>query len=126
KGFHTIYTELTPQPESGEDGFQKDVVAKLHKLAPLANFSDLRPILTRMRMVKSPGEIGLIRKAAEASIEAHLAAMKAVRPGVWEYEIASLMEYEFGRRGSEWPAYPPIVGSGFYSTVLHYDQDDQR
>jgi Xaa-Pro aminopeptidase len=126
KGFHTIYTELTPQPESGEDGFQKDMVAKLHKLAPLANFSDLRPILTRMRMVKSPGEIGLIRKATEASIEAHLAAMKAVRPGVWEYEIASLMEYEFGRRGSEWPAYPPIVGSGFYSTVLHYDQNDNR
>jgi Xaa-Pro aminopeptidase len=36
------------------------------------------------------------------------------------------MEYEFRRRGCEWPAYPPIVGSGFFSTVLHYDADDQQ
>ncbi len=123
KTFPKIYTELTPQPESGEDYFQAEMLSKLRKLAPLASLADLRPILTRMRMVKSPGEIDLIRKAADASIEAHLAAMKAVRPGVWEYQIAALMKYEFERRGCEWPAYPPIVGSGFYSTVLHYDQN---
>jgi Xaa-Pro aminopeptidase len=79
-----------------------------------------------MRAVKSPGEIALIRKAADASIEAHLAAMKTVRPGMWEYEVAARMQYEFQRRGCEWPAYPPIVGSAFYSTVLHYDQNDHQ
>ncbi len=126
KTFPKIYTELTPQPESGEDCFQKDMVAKLRKLAPLATLSDLRPRLTAMRMMKSPGEIALIRKAVEASVEAHLAAMKAVRPGVWEYQTAALMKYEFERRGCERPAYPPIVGSGFYSTVLHYDQDAKQ
>jgi Xaa-Pro aminopeptidase len=102
------------------------MVANLRKIAPLATLGDLRAVLTRLRMVKSPGEIALIRKATEASIDAHLAAMKAVRPGVWEYEIAALMKYEFERRGCEWPAYPPIVGSGFFSTVLHYDQDDRQ
>lgn len=126
KTFPKIYTEATPQPESGEDCFQKAMVEKLRSLAPLATIADLRPLLTRMRAVKSPTEIALIRKAAEASVDAQLAAMKAVRPGVWEYQIASLMEYEFGRRGCEWPSYPPIVGSGFYSTVLHYDQDSQQ
>jgi Xaa-Pro aminopeptidase len=126
KTFPKIYTELTAQPESGEDGFQAKMVANLRKIAPLATLGDLRAVLTRLRMVKSPGEIALIRKATEASIDAHLAAMKAVRPGVWEYEIAALMKYEFERRGCEWPAYPPIVGSGFFSTVLHYDQDDRQ
>jgi Xaa-Pro aminopeptidase len=126
KTFPRIYTEATPQPESGEDCFQKDEVAKLRDLAPLATLADLRPMLTRMRAVKSPTEIALIRKAAEASVDAHLAAMKAVRPGAWEYQIAALMKYEYERRGSEWPSYPPIVGSGFYSTVLHYDQDSQQ
>ena len=126
KAFPKIYTELTPQPESGEEWFQKDAVAKLHKLAPLANFADLRPLVTRMREVKSPSEIALIRKAVEASMDAHFAAMKAVKPGVWEYEIAALMKYEFERRGCEWPSYPPIVGSGFFSTVLHYDADDRQ
>jgi Xaa-Pro aminopeptidase len=123
KGFSKIYTELTPQPESGEDYFQAEKVGKIHELAPLATLADLRPELLRMRVVKAAGEIALIRKAAEASIDAHLAAMKALKPGMWEYEIAALMKYEFERRGCEWPAYPPIVGSGFFSTVLHYDQD---
>ncbi|MBZ5670208.1 MAG: aminopeptidase P N-terminal domain-containing protein [Acidobacteriia bacterium] len=123
KGFSKIYTELTPQPESGEDYFQVEMVGKIHKLAPLATPADLRPELLRMRVVKTGGEIALIRKAADASIDAHLAAMKALKPGMWEYEIAALMKYEFERRGCEWPAYPPIVGSGFFSTVLHYDED---
>lgn len=126
KKFPKIYTELTPQPESGEDCFEQQTLSKLRKLAPLAAFADLRPLLTRMRAVKSPAEIALIRKAADASMEAHLAAFKTVRPGAWEYEVAARMQYEFERRGCEWPSYPPIVGSGFLSTVLHYDQDDHQ
>jgi Xaa-Pro aminopeptidase len=122
--FPKIYTELTPQPESGEDTFIKEMGAKLRQQAPYATFDDIRKPVTQMRMVKSAAEIALIRKAVDASVDAHLAAMKAVRPGVWEYEISALMNYEYGRRGCEWPAYPPIVGSGFSSTVLHYDRDD--
>jgi len=126
KSFPKIYTELTPQPESGEDYFQAEIVSKLRKMAPLASLADVRSHVERQRAVKSPGELALIRKAVDASVEAHLAAMKTVRPGLWEYETAARMEYEFRRRGCEWPAYPPIVGSGFFSTVLHYDADDQQ
>jgi Xaa-Pro aminopeptidase len=126
KTFSKIYTELTPQPESGEGYFQAEVVSKLRKMAPLANLADIRPHVELQRAVKTPGELALIRKAVDASIEGHLAAMKTVRPGVWEYETAARMEFEFRRRGCEWPAYPPIVGSGFFSTVLHYDADDHQ
>jgi Xaa-Pro aminopeptidase len=126
KAFPKIYTELTPQPESGEDYFQAEVVSKLRKMAPLAILADVRLHVERQRAVKSAGELALLRKAVDASIEGQLAAMKTVRPGVWEYETAARMEYEFRRRGCEWPAYPPIVGSGFFSTVLHYDADDQQ
>jgi Xaa-Pro aminopeptidase len=126
KHFPKIYTEMTPQPESGEDCFEAGMLENLKKLAPQATFADLRLQIQKLRVIKSPGEIALIRKAVDASIEAHLAAMKAVHPGVWEYEIAALMKYEFERRGCEWPSYPPIVGSGFYSTVLHYDADSHQ
>ena len=40
-----------------------------------------------------------------------------------EHEIAALMQYEWGKRGCERPAYAPIVGSGYYSTVLHYSEN---
>ncbi|MBV9609770.1 MAG: M24 family metallopeptidase, partial [Acidobacteria bacterium] len=53
----------------------------------------------------------------------HLAAMRALRPGMNEREVAALMHYEFERRGCERPAYEPIVGAGFNSTILHYDSD---
>lgn len=126
KRFHKIYTELTPQPESGEECFEKDEVANLHQLAPTATLADLRPRVTRMRMVKSPGEIALIRKAVHASVDAQLAAMKAVHPSMWEYQAAALIKYTFENEGCEWPSYPPIVGSGFNSTVLHYDDDSSQ
>jgi Xaa-Pro aminopeptidase len=126
KKFHKVYTELTPQPESGEDCFLQQTLSKLHNLAPMATFADLRLLLTRMRSVKSPAEIALIRKAVDASVDAQMTAFQTVRPGVEEYEVAARMQYEFQRRGCEWPAYPPIVGSGFYSTVLHYDRDNHQ
>src|SRR5206468_4013385 len=67
-----------------------------------------------------------IRKAVDNSVEAHLSAMKAARPGMSEYELGALLKFEWERRGSEWASYPPIVGSGFYSTVLHYDVNERR
>jgi Xaa-Pro aminopeptidase len=91
------------------------------------NFSvhsrDVRPLVASLRVIKDAGEIELIRKATDASVEAHLAAWKAMKPGTGERQIAALMQYEFERRGCERPAYGPIVGAGFNSTVLHYDED---
>ena len=48
-----------------------------------------------------------------------------MKPGISEREIAALMQYEWGKRGCERPSYASIVGSGFYSTVLHYSEDSQ-
>ena len=126
KRFNRIYTEMTPQPESGEDCFIQERQGRIKKLAPLATLHDFRGHLTRMRMIKSPGEIALLRKATDASVEAHLAALKVTKAGVWEYEVAARMMYEFQRLGCEWPGYPPIVGSGFFSTVLHYGQNSKQ
>jgi Xaa-Pro aminopeptidase len=86
-------------------------------------FRDAKPLLARQRMVKDAGELALITRAVEASEAAHRAAIKAIHPGITEREISALMQYEFGKRGCERPAYAPIVGSGFDSTVLHYSVD---
>jgi Xaa-Pro aminopeptidase len=67
----------------------------------------------------------LLRKAVDASVAAHFAAFHSVKPEIGEREISSLMQYEWGKRGCERPAYAPIVGSGYYSTVLHYSDDDK-
>jgi Xaa-Pro aminopeptidase len=89
------------------------------------SFRDAKPLIARLRMTKDAGELQLITHASEASEAAHRAALKAIHPGVTEREISALMQYEFGKRGCERPAYAPIVGSGFYSTVLHYSADSK-
>ncbi len=86
-------------------------------------FQDVNPLLSSLRTVKDAGEIALLRKAVDASVAAHFAAMKAVKPNVTEFEISGLMQYEWTRRGCERPSYSPIVGSGHNSTVLHYSED---
>jgi len=85
---------------------------------------DADPLIAQLRMRKDAGEIELIRKATQASMAAHVAAMKAMKPGTGERQIAALMQYEFSKRGCERPAYAPIVGAGYNSTVLHYSDDD--
>src|SRR5450432_191083 len=75
-------------------------------------------------MIKDDGEVELTRKAVNASIAAQLAAIRAIKPGMTEREISALLQYEWGKRGCERPAYAPIVGSGLNSTVLHYSDDD--
>ncbi|MBV9183891.1 MAG: aminopeptidase P N-terminal domain-containing protein [Acidobacteria bacterium] len=87
------------------------------------SYADIRPLLSRLRTVKDAGEIELIRKAVNASIAAQLSAIRAIRAGITERELAALLGYEWGRRGCERPAYAPIVGSGFRSTILHYSSD---
>jgi Xaa-Pro aminopeptidase len=99
-------------------------LAFLKRINAYLFFQDVKPMLSSLRTAKDAGEIALIRKAVDASVAAHFAASKAVKPNVNEHEISALMQYEWSKRGCERVAYAPIVGSGFYSTVLHYSDDD--
>ncbi|MBI3089397.1 MAG: aminopeptidase P N-terminal domain-containing protein [Candidatus Tectomicrobia bacterium] len=77
-----------------------------------------------MRLFKSAAEVELMRRAAAVSMEAHRVVMRAVRPGMREYELEALMEYQFRSRGATGAGYPSIVGSGANATVLHYVRND--
>lgn len=91
---------------------------------PIPSTSDLATLTLPLRTVKSAGEIALLKKAADASIAAHLAEMHAVHPGVPERTIDGLIDYKLKENGCERPSYPSIVGSGINSTVLHYSAND--
>jgi Xaa-Pro aminopeptidase len=118
----TVYSDLGENAQSSPSTGPLDWLRRGNSF-PAAGFRDAKPLLARLRMVKDGGELRLITRAVEASEAAHLSALKVIRPGITEREISALMQYEFGKRGCERPAYAPIVGSGFYSTVLHYSLD---
>ena len=87
---------------------------------------DLLPTLASLRVVKDSDEIRRLTRAVEISTDGHVAAMKFMKPGVFEYEIESVAEQTFRRLGAERVGYPSIVGSGFNGTVLHYDDNRRR
>ncbi len=99
---------------------------RLLALAPLHEQRSAAALLAPMRMIKSPAEIELLSKAAEASVAAHLAAWKRIRPGLYEYQIAAAMVDTYQELGCERSAYAPIVGSGPNSTILHYMANRRR
>lgn len=87
-----------------------------------AEYVSLEHLLHEMRLIKGRPEIELMRRAANISVEAHRQAMVMCRPGLYEYEIEAEFQAIFRRHGG-WPAYPPIVGGGANSCILHYIQN---
>jgi Xaa-Pro aminopeptidase len=119
-----IYTDI---PTAGDDSNSTQPLAwlKTANAFPVGtSYADIRPLLGSLRTIKDAGEVDLVRKATNASIAAQFAAIRAIKPGMTERELSSLLQYEWGKRGCERPAYSPIVGSGLNSTVLHYSDDD--
>ncbi|MCS6989207.1 MAG: aminopeptidase P N-terminal domain-containing protein [Chloroherpetonaceae bacterium] len=84
------------------------------------------PLLGQMRQIKHPIEIDLIQKATDATIAAHLEAIKSCEPNMREYELAAVAEYVFKKKGCEYVAYPSIVGAGENSVILHYNSTRKK
>ncbi len=119
-------TVWTPLPSLGPDDPLPpglELLARLRDRLPTFAVRDARPHLDRMRLVKGPGEIALIRRAVAATVAGHRAAAAAIAPGVREKAVEGAAFAAMTAAGAEGVAFPSIVGSGFAATVLHYDQN---
>ena len=86
---------------------------------------DVTAPTAQLRMVKDASELGMIRKASEASIVGQRAMMRAMKPGVTERAIAGKMTAAWMENGCERASYAAIVGSGINSTTLHYAENSR-
>jgi Xaa-Pro aminopeptidase len=126
KTYANIFTILPYEKENGGYPHEKAVADWLQLVAPQAKLKDIRGQIEAARRIKSLGEINFLRTAVDLSDEAHIAAMKMMRPGVWEYQIAAKMAYVHTVGGADSEGYAPIVGAGPNSTALHYDKLDRK
>ena len=88
--------------------------------------NDLHDTLARMREVKEPEEIKLMRRAIEHTAAGHARILEVLRPGMREFELKDAVEDAFRRSGSRHLAYDSIVGSGPNGAILHYPKDERR
>lgn len=102
-----------------EARFVRDCMARY----PLHRYHRLARILHRVRAVKSPGEVEMIRRACGLTRDGFARVARFVRPGVNECQIEAEFAHEFISHGGQF-AYSPIIAAGENACALHYIRND--
>jgi Xaa-Pro aminopeptidase len=92
---------------------------------PQVEVRDCSPMIWDLRIIKSPAEIEVLRKAGRIAVKAHNEMIRATRPGMYEYELAALYEYLVKKEGAQDLAYYMIICSGENHPYLHYYEHDR-
>jgi Xaa-Pro aminopeptidase len=125
KGAMKLYTIA---PRGARNGYMReyDFVQQARKELPGVEVVSVANIVGEMRRIKSAPEVALLQKAIDITGEAQRDIAQSLRPGMYEYEVQAILEAAFTRNGSERPGFPSIVGSGLYSTILHYSENHKK
>ena len=121
-----VYYAMGAQPE-----FDKRVMGWVNQVRERVRagahtpgeFLALDHILNEMRLFKSRAEISALKKASRITASAHIRAMKACRPNLFEYQLEAEIVHEFTSKGALSPAYKSIVGGGENACILHYTEN---
>lgn len=88
-------------------------------ILPQAHVVPATPIVSQLRMLKDPAEIECLKAAGKVADAGMSAAMRALRPGVREIEIAGEAELVMRKAGAEGWASATYVASGWRSAMAH-------
>jgi Xaa-Pro aminopeptidase len=99
-------------------------VRRLKTAYPPHTIIDPTIITGEMRLHKSTEEAELMQAAATIAADAHILAMKKVKPGMNEGQVEALMEAYMKDKGASGVAYNSIVGGGANATILHYVENN--
>jgi len=99
-------------------------VRRLKTAYPPHTIVDPTPVIGDMRLHKTEEEAGLMQRAADIAAEAHVLAMRKVKPGMNESQVEALMESYMRDKGASGVAYNSIVGGGDNATILHYVENN--
>jgi Xaa-Pro aminopeptidase len=142
----TIYTPMRPEvlgessasdpralanatkndPWDGRMSREEQFIQKLRAIATQSEIKDLDPILDRLREIKSPREIGLIREATRMTGLAIMEAMRDAEPGMFEYELQADAEFVFKKHGAYGASYFALIATGPNTYYSHYHKDTAR
>ena len=98
----------------------------ISKTSSNAKTADVTAIIAELRLFKSDYEIEMMQKAIDITCDGLIASMKSAKPGMYEYQIQAVLEYNFRIAGSPRNGFPSIVGSGPNTTILHYETNRRQ
>jgi Xaa-Pro aminopeptidase len=101
-------------------------VEQIRRRYPQFEIHDLTPILDRMRIVKSPREIELMRRSTRLAALGIMEAMRSSRPGVYEYQLDAAARYVYQAGGARGEGYRSITATGTNAYFGHYYRNDSQ
>ena len=116
-----VVGDRTADPFDGGASREGLLVQALRTRFPQFDVRDLTPTLDNLRLVKSPRELTLIRKATRLSGLALMEAMRSAAPGVYERELDAMAKYVFYRNGAQGEAYYSLIASAGNAWYPHYN-----
>jgi len=98
----------------------------LRERFPFYVVEDVTPHLDRLRLIKTPREIEILRYNGRISAEAVRRAIEITTPGRFEYELEAEATHWMLKHGLQSAAYPAIVASGPMGNRWHYEDSARR
>jgi Xaa-Pro aminopeptidase len=120
----TIYA--FKQHKDDADKMQKEFSAKISETGISVDDFSLKEMTAKLREIKLKEELDLMRRAINITCDGVKEAMKALEPGMEEYDIEAIVEYIIKSKGAEDVGYPSIVGAGENSCILHYETNRKK
>lgn len=123
KALHLARRYKHPFAVASEDALRIETIRQRY---PYYELKDLTPAVDRLRLIKSAREIEVLTRNGRISAEAIVNAIRATRPGRFEYELEAEATYHHVRNGVQIAGYPAIVASGANGLVWHYNDNGKR
>jgi Xaa-Pro aminopeptidase len=114
-------TDSTSDSWDGTPSRESRFISLLRARFPQFEIKDLTPPLDRLRLIKSPREIALIKKATRLSGLALMEAMRSTVPGIQESELDAVAKYVYYRNGAQGDAYYSLIASAGNAWYPHYN-----
>ena len=117
--------DIYSDPWDGHPDRTDHFLGLLRMRCPKAEIRDLGPLLDRLRLIKEPGEVELLRRAGKLSALGLVEAMRSTRPGVKEYQLDAAMRYVYHVNGARDSSYRSIVAGGPNAWYGHYEANTE-
>jgi Xaa-Pro aminopeptidase len=122
----TLQQNMTLNKWDGRLTRELQFVKLVKERFPQVEVRDCSPLIWELRIIKSPAEIAVLRRAGRIGVKAHTALLGETRPGKFEYELSALVNYIFEKEGAQESAYGVIVSSGENHPYVHYARHDRQ
>ena len=121
-----VIGDYAADPFDGRPSREGALIQSLRARFPQFEVRDLSPTLDKLRLIKSPRELALIKKATRLGGLALIEAMRSTEPGIYEPVLAAMAKYAYYRNGAQGEAYYSLIASASNAFYPHYNAGKRR